>query len=666
MFFISILGKFMHTTLELVLIILAAAVIVAAAARAIKLPTMLGYLLTGIVIGPHALGWLPDSPQTRYLAEFGVVFLMFSVGLEFSLPRMLAMRGTVFGFGGAQVGLSILATIGLAFLLDLPIPAAVALGGTLAMSSTAIVSRLLSERVELQSQHGRLAMGALLFQDLAVVPLLILIPAFALSTDSLAQELLSALLKAAVVLFVLLYFGQKIMRAWFHRIAETKSSELFTLNLLLITLGLAYLTEHAGLSLALGAFLAGMLVSETEYRYQVEDDIKPFRDVLLGLFFITIGMWLDIRVVMNQVLLVLLLLAIIIIGKGLSIWFLARVFGHGNNTAVRTALSLSQGGEFGLVLLALTVDQNLIDRHISQPVLAALVISMLLAPIIIHRMEWISQKLAAGDWTNRAKEVHDITLKSFGKGGHVILCGYGRSGQSRARFLEAENIPFVALDADPTRVKAAAAAGESVVFGDPSRREVLVAAGISRARALAITFSDLNSSMSILRHTRELKPELPVVVRTVDDSHIDELKDAGATEVVSEVMEGSLMLASHALMLLGVPLSSVLKRIRSVRESRYALMRGFFRGETDIDEQLGEQAQPRLYSVLISPQSAAIDKTLEEIGLEEMLVDVVAIRRHGIRGVNPGPETRVEAGDVMVLRGTPEHLAAAEIVLLQG
>lgn len=656
----------MQTTLELVLILLAAAVIVAAVARAFKLPTMLGYLLTGIVIGPNALGWLPDTPQTRYLAEFGVVFLMFSVGLEFSLPRMIAMRGIVFGFGSAQVMVTILVTLLLAYALNLSVPAGIALGGALAMSSTAIVSKLLSERVELQSPHGRLAMGTLLFQDLAVVPLLILIPAFAMPADSLFKELLSALLKAAGVLFVLLFFGQKIMRAWFHRIAEAKSPELFTLNLLLITLGLAYLTEHAGLSLALGAFLAGMLVSETEYRYQVEDDIKPFRDVLLGLFFVTIGMRLDLAVVLDHVLVVVLLLGVVILGKGVSIWLLTRLFGHGQNTAVRTALALSQGGEFGLVLLALAADRGLLAPAITQPVLASLIISMLLAPILIQRMEWLSQKLAASEWANRAKEVHDIALKTFGKSGHVVLCGYGRSGQSLARFLEAENIPFVALDSDPTRVKAAAAAGESVVFGDPSKREVLIAAGIARARAMAITFSDLNASMSILRHARELKPELPIVVRTVDDTHIDKLKEAGATEVVSEVMEGSLMLASHALMLLGVPLSQVLKRIRAVRESRYALMRGFFRGATDVNEDLDEQAQPRLSSLLITPQAAAVGKSLAELDLDDLLVEVAAIRRHGIRGVNPGPETRIEAGDVMVLRGTAENLAAAEIRLLQG
>jgi CPA2 family monovalent cation:H+ antiporter-2 len=656
----------MHDTLEFVLIMLAAAVLVTILARAFKLPTMLGYLLTGIAIGPSALGWIPDTAQTRYLAEFGVVFLMFSVGLEFSLPRMLAMRSTVFGFGGAQVLVTLLATLGLAWLLGMDVAAGVALGGALAMSSTAIVSKLLSERVELQSPHGRLSMGALLFQDLAVVPLLIVIPALAMPASTLAHTLLWALLKAALVLTVLLFLGQKLMRPWFHRVAAAKSPELFTLNLLFITLGLAFLTERAGLSLALGAFLAGMLVSETEYRYQVEDDIKPFRDVLLGLFFITVGMRLDLAVVGQQVFQVLIMLAVIVVGKAVAIWALCRGFGHGQATSLRTALALAQGGEFGLVLLALAADQGLMSVEAAQPVLAALVISMLLAPLLIHRMEWFTARLAGGEWANRAKEVHDIALRTFGKSGHVILCGYGRSGQSLARFLETENIPFVALDFDPERVKAAAAAGESVVYGDPAKREVLIAAGISRARAMAITFSDLNSSMSILRHAQELKPELPVVVRTIDDSHIDKLKEAGATEVVSEVMEGSLMLASHALMLLGVPLSQVLKRIRAVRESRYALMKGFFRGATDLDEDLDEEAQPRLFSVLMTPQSAGVGKSLDELDLAALLVDVIAVRRRGIRAVAPGPETRVEEGDVLVLRGVAENLAAAEIRLLQG
>jgi CPA2 family monovalent cation:H+ antiporter-2 len=656
----------MHSSLQLVLILLAVAVLVAAAARALHLPTMLGYLVTGIAIGPFALGWIPDSEEARYLAEFGVVFLMFSIGLEFSLPRLMTMRMTVFGFGGAQVVLTIALAAAIAWLLDLPLLAAIALGGIMSMSSTAIVSKMLAERLEIQTPHGRQIFGALLFQDLAVVPLLILIPAFAQESDAMAATLGLAMFKAVVVLGFLLFVGQRIMRPWFQWVAGHKSPELFTLNLLLFTLGLAFLTESAGLSLALGAFLAGMLISETEYRYQVEDDIKPFRDVLLGLFFVTIGMRLDLMHVMLNWGDVLLLVAAIVIGKGLLVAGLAMAFGSTRPTAVRTALGLAQAGEFGFVLLAQVADLKLLDVEITQPVLAAMVLSMLIAPLLISRMDTLTRLIAGSEWAGRAKEVHDIAVKTFGKAKHVILCGYGRSGQNLARLLEAEGITFIALDADPERIRAVAASGVSVVYGDASRREVLVAAGLSRAQAVVVTYSDLHSSMAILRHVRELRPELPVVVRTIDDTHIDELKAAGAAEVVSEVMEGSLMLASHALMLLGVPLSQVLKRIREVRETRYAMMRGFFRGASDVDDELDQHSQPRLHTVMITQGAAAAGRRLESLALDELLVEVVAIRRQGIKGVDPQPDTEIKVGDVLMLRGAADGLAAAEFRVLQG
>ncbi|MGV8990205.1 MAG: monovalent cation:proton antiporter-2 (CPA2) family protein [Thiobacillus sp.] len=656
----------MHSGLELVLILLAAAVLVATIARALRLPTMLGYLVTGIAIGPFALGWIPDSEEARYLAEFGVVFLMFSIGLEFSLPRLMTMRMTVFGFGGAQVLLTIALTALIAWMLDLPLLAAIALGGIMSMSSTAIVSKMMAERLEIQTPHGRQIFGGLLFQDLAVVPLLILIPAFAKESDAMAMTLGLAMLKAVVVLGFLLFVGQRIMRPWFQWVASHKSPELFTLNLLLFTLGLAFFTESAGLSLALGAFLAGMLVSETEYRYQVEDDIKPFRDVLLGLFFVTIGMRLDLMQVMLNWGDVLLLVAAIVIGKAVLVTGLAMAFGSARPTAVRTALGLAQAGEFGFVLLAQSADLNLLGTEITQPVLAAMVLSMLIAPLLINRMDTFTRLLAGSEWAGRAKEVHDIAVKTFGKSKHVIVCGFGRSGQNLARLLEAEGISLVALDADPERIRAVSASGVNVVYGDASRREVLVAAGLSRAKAIVVTYSDLHSSMAILRHVRELRPELPVVVRTIDDTHIDALKSAGASEVVSEVMEGSLMLASHALMLLGVPLSQVLKRIREVRESRYAMMRGFFRGASDVDDELDQQSQPRLHTVLVTQGAAAAGQQLESLALDDLLVEVVAIRRQGIKGVDPQPETEIQVGDVLMLRGAADGLAAAEFRVLQG
>jgi len=656
----------MQSTLQSVLVLLATAVLVVVVFRSLRLPPLLGYLIVGVAIGPHALAWIPDFSEARGLAEIGVVFLMFSIGLEFSLPKLVTMRRIVFGLGAAQVLSTLLIVWGIATVLGVEWRAGLILGGVIAMSSTAILARLLAERLELNSQHGRQIIGILLFQDIAVVPLLILIPALAAGTADLAANLGLALVKAAVVLTLMLFIGQRLMRRWFHLVAQQKSSELFVLNVLLITLGLAYITEIAGLSLALGAFIAGALISETEYRYQVEVDIKPFRDVLLGLFFVTIGMLLDVRVVFEQAPAVFLSLAALLVLKSLLVFGLSLAFRTDSAVALRTGLALAACGEFGFVLLARADTLGLMQAQIMQPVLAAMLLSMLAAPFIVERSERLARRWSRSDWMHRAMELHNIAVQSMSTDQHVVVCGYGRSGQNLARLLEKESIPFIALDLDPQRIREAAAAGESVVFGDAARREVLVAAGLLRAKALAITYSDTSSALRILGHVQEMRPGLPVVVRTLDDTDIDRLKDAGAAEVVAEIMEGSLMLASTALMLMGVPLNRVLRRIREMREQRYSLFRGFFRGITDEAENMEAADQPRLHSVTIVPGAVAVGRTLGEIGLESLRVEVTAVRRRNIRGVAPEPATRVEEGDVLVLLGAEGDLAAAEINLIQG
>ena len=652
--------------LQSVLILLATAVLVVVVFRSLKLPPLLGYLIVGVAIGPHALAWIPDTEAVRQLAEIGVVFLMFSIGLEFSLPRLVTMRRIVFGLGGVQVVLTLLIVWAAAAVLGVEWRAAFILGGVLAMSSTAILAKLLAERLELNSSHGRQIIGILLAQDLAVVPLLILVPALAAGTEALAVNLVFAFVKAAAVLGVLLFLGQRLMRGWFHLVARQKSAELFVLNVLFITLGLAYTTELAGLSLALGAFLAGALISETEYRYQVEVDIRPFRDVLLGLFFVTIGMLLDLRVVFEHAHWILLLLAALLALKASVIFGLSLAFGAGSAVALRTALALAACGEFGFVLLAQADGLGLMSGTIMQPVLAAMLLSMMATPFIVEHSEHVVRGWARADWMHRAMQLHNIAVQSMAADQHVVVCGYGRSGQNLARLLDRESIPFIALDIDPQRIREATVAGESVVFGDAARREVLVAAGLLRAKALAITYSDTASALRILGHVQELRPGLPVVVRTLDDSDIDRLKEAGAAEVVAEVMEGSLILASTALMLLGVPLNRVLARIRETREQRYGLFRGFFRGITDEAAAGDETQHPRLHSVTIEPGAAAIGRTLGAIGLAALRVEVTAVRRRNIRGVAPEPATRIEEGDVLVLLGTELDLAAAEIRLMQG
>ncbi len=662
----------MPSALELTLLLLTASVLGVVAFRLANLPPMLGYLVVGILIGPHALGIVRDVEQTRHLAEFGVVFLMFSIGLEFSLPKLRAMRRIVFGLGLTQVTLTIAAVMVAGFVFhrffahvfDISLAGAFALGGALAMSSTAIVMKLLAERLELETEHGRRIVGVLLFQDLAVVPLLVIVPALAQQPDRLAPALGFALVKAAALLAVLLVGGQWVMRRWLHVVAKRRSHELFTLNLLLVTLGLAWLTEIAGLSLALGAFVAGMLIAETEYRHQVEEDIKPFRDVLLGLFFVTIGMLLNVGVVVAQAAWVLLALLVPTGLKFALILALARAFGAAAGTAIRAALPLATAGEFGFVLLNQAGGLKLLPPDLMQVVLAAMLLSMLITPFLMHYSGHIAMRFVASEWMQRALELHRIATRSMATERHVVICGFGRTGQHLAKMLDQEGIAYVALDLDPDRVREAAAAGESVVYGDAARRETLVAAGVARAAALVITYADTRSALKVIHFAHEINPKLPIIVRTADDAELDKLLAAGATEVVPEIFEGSLMLGSHALVLLGVPLQRVVKRVREARDSRYRLLRGYFHG-TDEREEFEEQAHERLHSVPIEAGAAAVGRTLGELKLDEIGAGVTAIRRRGIRGEDPAPETVLREGDVVVLRGVPEALELAEQRLLQ-
>ena len=655
----------MQTSLQPVLVLLAAAVLVVVVFRSLRLPPLLGYLIVGVAIGPNALGWITTTDDVRHLAEIGVVFLMFSIGLEFSLPRLLTMRRIVFGLGAAQVLVTLLLVLGVALAVGVAWQGGIVLGGALAMSSTAILAKLLAERFELNSPHGRQIIGILLFQDLAVVPLLILIPALGAPAEELATTLGFAIAKAVVVLTVLLVVGQRVMRAWFHVVARQKSPELFVLNVLLVTLGVAFLTELAGLSLALGAFVAGVLISETEYRYQVEEDIKPFRDVLLGLFFVTIGMLLDVRVAVDNAWVAVLLVTLVLVKTAL-IFGLSRLFGAPSGVALRAGLALGACGEFGFVILAHAAGSGLLQQDVLQPVLAAMVLSMLIAPFVVERSEAIVRRWSSSEWMSRAMQLHNIAVQSMAADRHVLICGYGRSGQNLARFLDREGVPFIALDNDPQRIREASAAGERVVFGDAARREVLLAAGLARARVLIVTYADTASALHIIAHVQEARPGLPVVVRTLDDSDVEKLRNAGATEVVADLMEASLMLASSTLMLVGVPLNRVLLRIRETRESRYELFRGFFRGMTDASESEDQALQPRLHSVLVTAGAKAIGRLFSELNLAASGVEVTAVRRRNVKTAAPAPDMRIEEGDVVVLMGTEAAVAAAEMRLLQG
>ena len=573
------------SSLELTLLYLCAAVVSVVGCRLMHLPAMLGYLFAGVVIGPNALALAKDSMAVEHLAEFGVVFLMFVIGLEFNLPKLMRMRKLVFGLGLGQVVLTLVGALLFNIAIGVAIrqfgqswqvswQTALALGSAMAMSSTAIVVKLMSDRIELESPHGQRVMGVLLFQDLAVVPLLVLIPALAdMADNNLWRVLGIAMLKAGVLVGLLLWGGQRVMREWLNLVARRKSDELFMLNLLFMTLGLAWLTELAGLSLAMGAFLAGMLIAETDFKHQVEADIRPFHDVLLGLFFITIGMKLDWEVIYDSWGWVLLLSVVPVLLKAGLVFVLARMQGAAAGVSLRTAIYLAQAGEFGFVLLSLSLQNSLIPVSWMSPILASMVLSMIATPFLVMNADRIVNRLISNDWLMQSLALTGMAQRTLKTENHVIVCGYGRCGHSLVDLFKSEGIAYVALDSDPDKVQSGRSAGNHVEFGDATRLASLMSAGLVRASAVVVTYPDTPSALKVLAWATEHAPQVPVIVRTHDDHDLERLRAAGAAEVVPEVLEGSLMLASQTLAHIGIPLKRVIRLVQGQRMTRYAMMR---------------------------------------------------------------------------------------------
>ncbi len=657
----------MFESIQLIILLLVSSVLMVALFRYLRLPPMIAYFVVGLILGPFALGILPDSESSRHFVEFGIVFLMFTIGLEFSLPKLNSMRHILFGLGGSQVIITLATTMVFSTLLGLDLAAAFIIGSALTMSSTAIVSKILMERIDLNSRHGQLSIGILLFQDIAVILILILIPVFNSQVIDLYSLLWISLFKIIVLLFILFRVGQPVMNFWFGIVAKQKSRELFVLNVLMITLIFAYVTKLTGLSYALGAFLAGMLISETRYRYQVESDIASFRDILLGLFFISIGMMLNIEVFIKYYPVIFLLFFGYTIFKMTLLTYLAKLFKYELGVGIRSGVILGQAGEFSLVILALGQEQNLISGDILQIILSVCLLSMLFASFIIPFNGRIARYLSKDYLRNSEKLVNKIEASSENFSEHVIICGYGRSGQYLGRFLKEENISFIAIDMDLNRVNDAANAGEKVMYGDASRRVVLRAAGIERARALVVAYADDRSSTKVLNVIRETYPDLPVVVRTRDESSIQQLQDSGATDVVPEVLEGSLMLASHALVLLDVPLTRVIKKIRAFRNERYKIFRGYFMGASEASDDLQGQDQLQLHSIEIKNNFYLFNKQINKIPFGKFNVEIQHLRRPNmLEDIEPRVDIRLSKGDVIVILGLPRDLIEFEKFSITG
>jgi len=562
------------------LIILASSLVVIALFQRLRLPPVLGYLCVGLMIGPTAFNWVNESEELPDLAELGVVFLLFSLGLEFSLSKMLALRKVVFRLGSQQVLVTALLLGGSLMLLGLSATPALLLGAGLSLSSTAIVSKELGSLGEIFSSHGQNAIAVLLFQDVVAVLLLTLVPVFAGSSDQAWYWALPVTLGKTVVLFLgLLLASRWLLPRLFHEVAAARSAELFVLLALVIVLLTAWLTHLLGLSPALGAFLAGMLLGESHYRHQIEADIRPFRDILLGVFFVSIGMLIDLQLFTSHGLLILGLTLGLLLIKGCVVALLVKWRGSDAETAWRSGLALAQGGEFCFALMALMQQNQLMPADIGGLLLAATFCSMLLTPLLLRAAPRIALRLHRKP--NEEAKLEEISALNADLRNHVVICGYGRVGQSIGRFLRQAQQPYIALDNDPVRVQEAGVGETCVHYGDSRRGELLVAVGLERARLLVIAVDQADIALLILKEARRFNTHVPILVRTRDDSQLTELKAAGASEVVPELLESSLMLASHALIMLGLPGQQVQDRVDQVRRDRYRLLHDFYPGADD-------------------------------------------------------------------------------------
>ena len=633
------------------LILLLAAVVVVAVFQKLRIPSTLGYLLVGVVLGPYTPGPVIEGHQLRLIAEFGIVFLLFTIGLSYSLPQIRALRSQVFMLGTGQVVLTT-ALVGLgAWYAGLSPVAAFAVGAVFAQSSTTVISRQLSEIGEEHSRHGRLGVAMSVFQDVTAVPFVIVIPALgvAAAAGSIGSTLVWAVVKAVLAFGIVFLVGRWILRPLFHAVSGNRSAELFTLTVLLVSLAAGWTTAELGVSMAFGACLAGMMLGETEFRHQVEAAIRPFRDVLLGLFFVGIGMLIDLRTVPDVWLEVLVGALVLMSVKIVLVAGLVRAAGIETVTAWQTGLLLAVGGEFGFALLAIALSSGALPDTTGQIALASVLLSIVLAPFLIRHNRAIAMRLAPVH-DERSNEAPSATESSIAAAlsGHVIICGYGRIGQSIANFLDEEAIPYVALDLDASRVRDAHLAGEPVYYGDATELAVLESVGIANARLLVISHQDLPAAYAILGVVRSLRPGLPVMVRATDESQVDKLRAAGAVEVVPETLEAALMITAHALLLLDVPLARVLRRIQEQRTSRYPLLREFVRGDgPSLDE--AEPVAERVHPVVLTERSRAVGKLIGELNLPGVMV--TALVRNGERQLNPSSGTRLEPGDVLVLFG---------------
>jgi CPA2 family monovalent cation:H+ antiporter-2 len=557
------------TMLRDMLVFLMAAIIVVPLFQKLRANPVIGYLLAGALVGPYGFALIREVEGSHRLAEYGIVFMLFLIGLELSLERLKAMARYVFGLGLAQVAVTGAAIASIALLFGAEYGQAAVIGGALALSSTAFALQILTDRGELHTRLGRIVLAILLMQDLAVVPGIAVVTALGQEADELAWSLALAALKALAAMVLLLGVGRLVLRPLYRVIAAAQSPELFAAATLLVVLGTAFATEQAGLSMALGAFLAGLTLAGTEFRHQIEADVKPIRGILLGLFFISVGMLINPAVVAAQLPAILALVAALVAVKAAILVLLSRLAGVSWPLSVNVGLHLAEGGEFAFVLFSLAMTAGVIDADLGQVLLAAVALSMALTPLLAAAGRVARTRLERG----LQPGADAISIDTEHQSGHVIIGGFGRVGRTIARMLDEQDIAWVAIDHDASNIRAARDKGLPVYFGDAGRREVLDAAGVERAGAAVITMNDPKAAAGAVRALRARLPDLPVLVRARDPGHMRELLAAGASTALPETTEASLMLGGAVLRVLGAGPETADRIVELFRQDAYAPVR---------------------------------------------------------------------------------------------
>ncbi len=558
-----------------ILIFLMAAVIVVPIFRRLRTSPILGYLAAGVIVGPYGLALIRDSDAAHTLAEFGVVFLLFMIGLELSLERLRRMSRYVFGLGALQVIITACLIGGVAWLFGLSKEAAMIVGGGLALSSTAFVLQLLIEGGERASPHGNASFSILIFQDLAIVPLLILVTSLGEGNGAFVSTLGVAIAKAVGALVLVVGLGRLILRPVYRIIADTRNSELFVAITLLVILGTGWLMSLVGISMVLGAFLVGILLSETEYKHQVEADISPFRGLLLGLFFISVGMSINITLIQQEIGQIALIVVGLMVGKTIVTAAICRAFGLNLGVSVRIGMLLSQGGEFGFVLFLAASTLGLLPVDTMQILLASIAITMIATPF----MAYLGRKYASFQESHKTEPAGSIEKIGDDIWDHVLIGGFGRVGQTVAKILTAADVHYLALDLDVARVESCRAKGIPVFYGDISHADTLRSVGANRSRCALITIDQHPESEHIVSVLHELFPSLPIYARAQDLQHGRCLERLGTTQAVPETLEASLQLGAITLTSLGKSSDEISSIVQELRKDDYANLSNVIRGE---------------------------------------------------------------------------------------